>query len=430
MEWNNTTELWNIAMTKLSELSFLFNHWIMLIIAAITYALFKNKKAKGKIDAVICSIVGRGISSNFIALITLVFGALFSVFSSELKSEMQNGAGITVSSSFIGIILLFLMLKKNDETIQRDINNKEERLDSQIMNLKTHLSNMPPRGVLTHISQHIIFLNEKVIQSDTFDSEEKIKTILTSIVKLAKLWDGYDEKDDTVNYNVNLMILLDSKALKSAIENGEDEYRKAIETSPFFLYSDNVSSCLDNCDAILFTKREYSVSTNENKNIDDDTPCMCLPVTLEMNSNIEKQPNIFGAPASVETKKAIYIPDTSEALRKFIAEAESSCERFSKKFRTSLESYYNKRKASIYSIPLIDQDKIAFSVVNIYQTHIESGNKMILRSEEHARSFYHLIAPICNMLVQVLKEIESEIEPSRENSKESNLIELQTVAGG
>lgn len=400
-----------------------------LVIFCVFLCFFvRQERVREGIDGFICRIVGNGLSSTYVALVTLVFGALFSVYSSELKSEMQNGIGVTVSLSLFGLVCLFFILKKNDEVIQSDLKNKEARLDNQINNLKAHLSNMPPKSVLSNISQHVIMLNELVL-NNSVDNELKIKAILRSIVTLAKMWDGHGDNDD-VDYNINLMLLLDCSAVKREILQGGDEYKKAIEASPFFLFSDNVDSCLDNCNAILYTKREYSISTNQERSISEcDTPCMCLPVSFNLDSN--RQPNIFGAAASVESKKAIYIPDTAEALRKFILDAQSSHPRFSGKFKASLEEYYRERRASIYSIPLLEQNGNVLSIVNIYQNNsISSNNKMILRSEEHAGSFYYLMAPICNMLVQVLQELESDVELEPEQSDKVQPVELKSAMGG
>lgn len=408
----------------------LLNYWLVVIILAIFFISMKMESINKAIKNTVSKIVGDGLSSTYIAIVTLVFGALFSVYSAELKYEFQNGFGMIFAMSLFGLTCLYLVLKKNDEAIQKDIKNKELKLDRQINNLKIHLSNMPPKSVLSNISQHVISLNE-LIYNENVSDDDKVKAILCAIVTLARLWDGYADDEDS-DYNVNLMLVLDSIKVKNEISKGEagDEYKAAINISPFFLYSDNLDSCLDNCDAILFTKRDYSVSTNTQKIPDTGTPCMCLPVSYGAdNQSGNRQLNIFGAPVSVVTKKAIYIPDTGEALRKFIVEAQSSHARFSEQFKTSLVKYYEQRRNSIYSIPLVDEQKVVFAVINIYQGHLGGESKMILRSEEHASSFYHLMSPICNMLVQVLKELEASMEPVQEASNEPHQAALSAVAG-
>ncbi|HHG3024741.1 TPA: hypothetical protein ACPVWX_004687 [Vibrio parahaemolyticus] len=417
-EYINQAVQWAIESEIMSNEKVLlapYSHWPLLVFLILVAIIYNVKITREIVNESINKIVGNGISSTYIAIVTLVFGALFSVFSTELKTEIQGGIGITVILSLIGLVCLFFILNRNDFVIQKDLREKESKLDRQINNLKVHLSNMPPKTVLSNISQHVIALNELVIQ-EGISAEDKVKEILSSIVELAALWDGHETPKD-VDYNINFMLLLESQAVKAAILEGSTDFKDAIIKSAFFLYSDNLDSCLDNCDAILYTKREYSVSTNGGKSENDSEPCMCLPVTLNRSDLKNKQPNIFGAPACVVDKKATYIPNTSEALQSFINEAQSSHSRFSKYYQNSLEKYYNDCKYSIYSIPLQDKDGVIFAVVNIYQSFIGCDNKLILRSEEHASSFYHLMTPICNLLAQVL-DLGSRAESSTEQEVE------------
>ncbi|HIF9518838.1 TPA: hypothetical protein ACX6SR_003289 [Photobacterium damselae] len=403
------TEYWNQFLSLMMEMNVIsekkeillpYSHWPLLVFLLSLYFIYKIQKSKKWVTKSINTVVGNGISSTYIAIVTLVFGALFSVFSSNLKAEMEKGVSYTVILALIGLISLYFVLNRNDYVIQKEVKEKENKLDRQINNLKIHLSNMPPKTVLSHISQHVIALNE-LARQDSIKVEDKVKEILSSIVKLAALWDGH-EKPEEVDYNINFMVLLESQAVKKAIEQGDPNFSSAINKSPFFLYSDNLDSCLDNCDAILYTQRAYSVSTNGVKESNPEEPCMCLPVTYSQSEANTKQPNLFGAPACIVENKAIYIPNTSEALRRFIREAQSTHTRFSEHYKNSLEAYYKDCKFSIYSIPLKDKDGVIFSVVNIYQGFIGMDDKLILRSEEHASSFYHLMSPICNLLAQVL----------------------------
>ncbi len=423
------TEYWNQFLSLMMKMDIIseqkeillpYSHWPLLAFLLSLFLIYKIQKSKKWVTKSINIVVGNGISSTYIAIVTLVFGALFSVFSNELKSEIQGGVGYTVILSLIGLMSLFFVLNRNDYVIQKEVKEKENKLDRQINNLKIHLSNMPPKTVLSHISQHVIALNE-LARQDSIEVEKKVKEILSSIVKLAALWDGH-EKPEEVDYNINFMVLLESQAVKHAIEQGESDFSRAINESPFFLYSDNLDSCLDNCDAILYTKRAYSVSTNGAKESNPEEPCMCLPVTYYQSEVKNKQPNLFGAPACIVENKAIYIPNTSEALQRFIREAQSTHVRFSKHYQNLLEEYYEGCKFSIYSIPLKDKDGVIFSVVNIYQGFIGTDDKLILRSEEHASSFYHLMSPICNLLAQVL---DSE---SRDSSSKPD--ELGVVGAG
>ncbi len=250
------------------------------------------------------------------------------------------------------------------------------------------------------------------------------KYCLKSLLYIAHAW---DENNENVIFNSNVFKVADSRKLIDIIQCGQSDVGpihsstfsvKAIEESPFFLFSDNWLSKLERADYLLIGEQTLSVSLRALYGAEPEcqdlsmqnTPPICMPFSETTGGQCVKQPNLHGAPTARDIKRPVYISDIRSQLTATFAELKSSPlykSHYSDRFESELRRYYEADPTkSILSIPIYmyDVNKILARETHLEDlvadrpvvciTNVYSNKINMFAHDDMANSFCDLVKPI------------------------------------
>ncbi|EJG1724417.1 hypothetical protein ACLINW_002277 [Vibrio parahaemolyticus] len=348
-----------------------------------------------------------GIGAGFISIFGAISAAQISIFSGQIQAQfLEQRLGMEMLFA-IGSILVFgcaVYIKEIHQSSR--IREKESAMQLQWKKQEERLTSLPPNSVLASISETTIYA--RVLESSSKQTDENVSVLLKRLCKLAEEWDGRSKEGGF--YNANLMITFEKDKIQNLrtlkqtqkLKADEQGLLDSIESSPFFLFDDNLESRIETCDGILWCVKQYSTGLHESdagstkQVIAQDHPAIVFPYVINKQDGAKQQPLLFGAPEALVSKIQIHTNNTVNSATQFLKQLEKENSFFKKSYRDAVTKYYNDHKGSILSIPLLNKS-VVVAVVNIYREECD-----ILMNGDRAQNFYHLVKPICDSIVKCL----------------------------
>lgn len=245
--------------------------------------------------------------------------------------------------------------------------------------------------VNTATTEHKLDLS-KTSNPDIFRKRQEIaisiiasntKLVMEGIVDIANSWTK--QRHGELKYSANIFSVIDKNDHDTSTET---ILNHAIKESPFFLYTDSLASRLSFCDKLIISQQEFS--TCNQARTSQGKP-LVLPYSDTIEASKRYHPNFEGAPTAIEKRQARYIPDTKKVAQLFFdrIQATNHADHITQHYKNCISSYYKKDNTqSLLSIPMYNDDKEVFAILNIY-----SETKDMLSSKERAHAFYQFIRP-------------------------------------
>lgn len=372
-------------------------------------------------------VIHSGYGNPILAMAGILWASSVSVFGSDLKDQWFEKSPISWESTFFAATVCLAIFLGCLHYVEQQRREREREARPNIIAVRRAADD---GARLTKILYSCLddwrnvqsLTNKDDLDNLDYNIKSAKKECLKSMLEVARLWDETDK--EKITYKANLFNIISSKELKSSFESdaqfiGPVPNRKekaffdieSIESSPFFLFSDNWHSKLSNCDYVMVNEQSLSVcipnSTGEQ--IDEHNP-ICMPFSEAGNlGGAPRQPNLHGAPMAREKKVTVYIPDLAKVAKDRINELEGSVkyiEYINQKFKKGITGYYDENPAaSVVSIPIfrykvdpglfaddsfLEKTETISCILNIYAT-----KKYMFQNSDMANAYSDLLRTIC-----------------------------------
>lgn len=291
---------------------------------------------------------------------------------------------------------------------------KEASLERQRIEMEGRLTNLPPRQFIFEYSSAIKNIGElrrltkQEHQSGTLDQKtlhKRIRTIISSILSLTRLWDGVSQENKKVVYQANIMLLFTKSELSTdagASPQDQEKLEKWLLQFEFFLHNQSFEIAIQRCSGILtIADNSYSASSAApNDEPDPDLEDICLPYTNKTEYIVgHNHPNLPGAPMVAASGECEYLNSTQQVMLRWLDEQQKTNPETNQRYYKKLKDYYQELDTakSLLSIPLfIDND--LYAILNI-----NKNNENMLLNNDRAEQFVNLLSPICYQLSKMLQ---------------------------
>ena len=380
----------------------------------------------------ISSLIASAAGSLLLAFFSVGSAAFVSVCSSLILSQATSLIKGELGNTYIHLIiaitlsLIALLLVWLRERGLLDITRRRERdLKLQSDEMEKRLTNLPPRQFTDEYIEvqkrtgGLHRASKQEAAQGTLDIDNltcRIRTIMSSILSLTRLWDGVSASNRSVIYHANIMRVLmrDEIGLSPNPEldfTGDQLNTQGVSLKEwllqfeFFLHKQSYEVAVSRCSGILFLQDSaLSVTSKTNDEPDGAIEEICLPFTMREEMKVGfHHPNIPGAPSVAASGDAEYITGLRAHTSKWlddlkIDESEVSC-----RYENQLRDYYSRLEhvKSLISIPIKYEDKF-LGVLNV-----SKNNDNMLMNAERAGMFTLLLEPICYHLGKMIYLLEA-----------------------
>lgn len=399
-------------------------------------------KSRQGISRLIASAAG----SLLLAFFSVGSAAFVSVCSSQIFSQVASLIKETHADTYIHLItavtlsLIALLLVWLRERGLLDITRRRElELKQQSEEMEKRLTNLPPRQFIDEyieVQKRTGGLHRASKQEaaqgalDIGNLNYRIRTIMSSILSLTRLWDGVSASNRSVIYHANIMRVLmrDEIELSPTQEldfTGEqpktqgDILKNWLLQFEFFLHKQSYEVAISRCSGILFLQdNDLSVTSKTNDEVDGAIEEICLPFTKREEIKIGfHHPNIPGAPSVAASGDAEYITGLRAHTSKWLDDLKIDESEISRRYENQLRHYYSRLEhvKSLISIPIKYEDKL-LGVLNI-----SKNNDNMLMNAERAGMFTLLLEPICyhlGRMIYLLEALEANSSGVKEDEHE------------
>ncbi|EHU9455707.1 hypothetical protein KZY44_004209 [Vibrio vulnificus] len=369
------------------------NHNTTLVVGAVLVGLFALAigKLNYKFIKSFCIQSTNSVANLVLHLSGVIWASSVSIYNTQLQSQIVTHStpidavgGIFLVANSVAIILL--TSRYRGEKLKQELEKSlpptlvlEQGADLHNDNLKVYeqvatlINELKYKKVILPPSDFEVHKKHAIKISSGF-----ITPVMKSISTIANEWTKL--RHGNIDYSVNIFSVMDITDYEQ-----DSELEKAIEKSPFFLFTDNLKSRLSFCDKLLISQQQFSTCERATQK-----QPLVFPYS-DLGKRVKHHPNFEGAPTAIEKKEARYVPDTKKVATQFFKRIESTYhgDYLTNNYREKIRLYYkNDNTRSFLAIPIYDKNDKIIAVINVY-----SRTKNMLSSEERAKAFYQFIRP-------------------------------------
>lgn len=374
-------------------------------------------------------------SAAFVSVCSsLIFGQVASLITG-IPSDTYIHLITAITLSLIALLLVWLRERGLLDITRR----RELDLKLQSEEMEKRLTNLPPRQFIDEYIEvqkrtgGLHRASKQEAAQGTLDIDNltyRIRTIMSSILSLTRLWDGVSASNRSVIYHANIMRVL----MRDEIElspNPELDFtggqpntqggslKEWLLQFEFFLHKQSYEVAISRCSGILFLQDNVlSVTSKTYDEPDGGIEEICLPFTMREDMKIGfHHPNIPGAPSVAASGDAEYITGLRAHTSKWLDDLKIDESEVSRRYENQLRDYYSRLEhvKSLISIPIKYEDKF-LGVLNI-----SKNNDNMLMNAERAGMFTLLLEPICyhlGRMIYLLEALESNPNGVKEGEHE------------
>ena len=303
---------------------------------------------------------------------------------------------------------------------------KEADLERQRREMEGRLTNLPPRQFINDYVDALRTIGElrqlTKYEARTLSPEtivQRIRTIMSIILSLTRLWDGVSASNRFVTYHANIMRVLyrDEIALTPVRDLAlGDEAQTFASQDPyalqnwllqyeFFLHNQSYDVVIERCSGILFIQDTgLSVNSSCPGRPDASAEQICLPFTRTACYDPSfHHPNLPGPARAAATGQPGYVPNINETMALWFANQKITNSEINPRYEQQVKDYYRKldHAKSLISLPLYHQGAL-IGVLNV-----SKNAENMLMNADRADLFVQLMNPVCYHLGKMLASPEA-----------------------
>ncbi len=434
----DAAEVPSYFLTKLAQVGDIGIYLAAAAVVGLVLSLVFMKTKRSEMTVKIAKHTHSSYGQLLLTLIGIFWASIISVFGSKLQEQWFEGKVWGSENLFFGLSVILAsvlsVLHYIYSQVKEQQNQSRPSFESINENSVQTVNSMNIINSCVLDLQNIVKLEKNKPGSvlgdpETSENYDKtldsaIETCMKSILLVTK---RVNEGNHDVNVKANIFNLIPARAAHDSFsceanhkqENSSIFTKKSIDCSPFFLFSSNLHSRLEQCDYVLACDQSYTCEIDRKNNFKkcstekkEGIPAICMPVSHDSNwSDKLPHPNLFGAPEAIINRREVYVDNINEHIDLFFKELAKSPKYRDHKtgyYEKNIRSYYEKDKdkpKSILSIPLLkfdidvnDLDVFNESIMHACVVNIYVNRTNFLENELKSEAFYSMLKPLCHNL--------------------------------